>query len=197
MLFRWGRYVLKLYGGAMSRATLVRWYLEELQVPYEFVLLDMRAGEHLQPTFLAINPFGKVPAIVDGDLVLWESGAILLYLSRRYGPPLDPAAEAVQAQWILFANATLGPEVFVEARREQAMPRLVGGLDALLANQPFVAGDQFSAADVAVGSILFYIPLMLKVDLSPYARVSAYLARLGARPAFQKTMALRSAAQPA
>ncbi len=69
--------MLKLYGGARSRASIVHWYLEELKVPYEFVKLDMQAGEHLKPEYLAINPVGKVPAIVDGDFKLWESGAIL------------------------------------------------------------------------------------------------------------------------
>ncbi|MFM7372281.1 MAG: glutathione S-transferase N-terminal domain-containing protein, partial [Sphaerospermopsis kisseleviana] len=62
--------MLKLYGGAFSRASIVQWYLEELQVPYEFILLDMKAGEHRQPEYLEINPIGKVPAIMDGDLKL-------------------------------------------------------------------------------------------------------------------------------
>jgi len=77
--------MLKLYGGARSRASIVQWYLEELEIPYEFVLLDMEAGEHKQPEFLAINPMAKVPAIVDGDFNLWESGEILLYLAEKYG----------------------------------------------------------------------------------------------------------------
>ena len=74
--------ILKLYGGARSRAAIIQWYLEELEIPYEVVLLDMQAGEHLRPDFLKINPMGKVPAIVDGDFRLWESGAILLYLAE-------------------------------------------------------------------------------------------------------------------
>ena len=73
--------MLKLYGGAFSRASIVQWYLEELAVPYEFVMLDMKAGAHLEPDYLTINPIGKVPAIVDGDVKLWESGGILLYLA--------------------------------------------------------------------------------------------------------------------
>jgi len=77
--------VLKLYGGARSRASIVKWYLEEIDVSYEFVLLDMQAGAHLQPEFLAINPIGKVPSISEGDFSLWESGAILLYLAEKYG----------------------------------------------------------------------------------------------------------------
>jgi len=59
--------MLKLYGGARERASIVQWYLEELEVPYEFVLLDLQAGEQRQPEFLGINPMGKVPGIVDGD----------------------------------------------------------------------------------------------------------------------------------
>jgi glutathione S-transferase len=72
--------MLKLYGLSRSRATIVRWYLEELGVSYDFVLLDMGNGEHLKEPFTQINPFGKVPAIVDRGLSLYESGAILLYL---------------------------------------------------------------------------------------------------------------------
>ena len=63
--------MLKLYGGARSRASIVQWYLEELEIPYQFVLLDMQAGKHKEPEFLAINPMGKVPAIIDGDFKLW------------------------------------------------------------------------------------------------------------------------------
>jgi glutathione S-transferase len=100
--------MLKLFGGARSRASIVQWYLEELQIPYEFVLLDLQIGEHRQPDFCEINPFGKVPAVVDGDLKLWESGAILLYLLDRYGES-DVNQRAIAAQWVLFANATLGP----------------------------------------------------------------------------------------
>jgi glutathione S-transferase len=60
--------VIKLYGGARSRASVVRWCLEELAIPYEFMLLDMSAGKYLQPEFLKLNPFEKVPTLVDGEL---------------------------------------------------------------------------------------------------------------------------------
>lgn len=89
--------MLKLYGGARSHASIVQWYLEERKVPYEFVLLNMQAEKH-RPEFLAINPMGKVPAIVDADFKLWESGAILLYLVEKYGktPFLEQRAELSQ-----------------------------------------------------------------------------------------------------
>jgi len=185
--------MLKLYGGARSRASIVQWYLEELGVPYEFILLDMQAGEHRQPEYLAINPMGKVPAIVDGDFQLWESGAILFYLAQKYGkmpPSLEEQAKI--NQWILFGNATLGPGIFVEASRERETPKLLTPLNQILEKQPFLLGDELSVVDVAVGSVLAYIPMMLKLDLSEYPAVVDYIKRISERPAFQKAMGGRS-----
>jgi glutathione S-transferase len=185
--------MLKLYGGARTRASIVQWYLEELGVPYEFVMLDLSAGEHRQPAYLAINPIGKVPAIVDGDFQLWESGAILFYLAQKHGKmPSSPEEQAKINQWILFGNATLGPGIFVEASREREMPKLMTPLNQILEKQPFLLGDEFSVVDVAVGSILGYIPMMLKLDLSEYPAVVDYIKRLSERPAFQKAMGGRS-----
>ena len=181
--------MLKLYGGARSRASIIQWYLEELEIPYEFILLDMQAGEHRQPEYLAINPMGKVPAIVDGDFHLWESGAILFYLAQKYGkmpPSLEEQAKI--NQWILFGNATLGPGIFVEASRERETPKLLTPLNQILEKQPFLLGDELSVVDVAVGSILAYIPMMLKLDLSEYPAVVDYIKRISERPAFQKAM---------
>ena len=185
--------MLKLYGGARSRASIVQWYLEELSVPYEFVLLDMQAGEHQKPEYLAINPTGKVPAIVDGDFKLWESGAILLYIAQKYGnisPALEQQAELIQ--WVLFANATLGPGIFVEATREKETPKLLTPLNQIFEKQPFLLGQDFTVGDVAVGSMLAYIPMMLKLDLSGYPAVVDYIQRITQRPAYQKVMSARS-----
>ncbi len=185
--------MLKLYGSARSRASIVQWYLEELGVPYEFVILDMQAGEHRQPEYLAINPIGKVPAIVEGDFQLWESGAILLYLADKYGnSKLSPEERAVLTQWVLFANATLGPGIFGEATREKELPRLLTPLNEIFERQPFLLGDEFTVADVAVGSILTYIPIMLKLDLSSYPFVLQYMQQISERAAFQKTIGGRS-----
>jgi glutathione S-transferase len=179
--------MLKLYGGAQSRAAIARWYLEELQVPYEFVQLDMRAGAHRQPDFLAINPFGKVPAIVDGDCQLWESGAILLYLAEKQGQlPESICDRAKLTQWVLFANATLGPGIFNSASREQEMPKLLTPLNQLLKEQPFIMGTDFTVADVAVGSILAFLPMMLGINYNDYPAVNQYIKRLSERPAYKK-----------
>ena len=184
--------MLKLYGGARSRASLVQWYLEEIGVEYEFVLLNMSSSEHLTDKYRAINPFGKVPGLEDGDFKLWESGAILLYVAEKYTQELQtPEARAIAAQWVLFANATLGPGVFIEATREKEFPRLMEPLEAILSRQPFMLGDRFTVVDVAVGSYLFYIPAMLQLDLSPYPAIAAYIKTLTERPAFNATLGKR------
>jgi glutathione S-transferase len=179
--------MLKLYGGARSRASIVRWYLEELQTPYEFVMLDLSAGEHLKPDFLAINPMGKVPAIADGDVKLSESGAILLYLAEKHHQlPADLSQRAACYQWVLFANSTLGQGIFGEATREKETPRLLTPLDKIFQAQPFLLSDQFTVADVAVGSSLAYFQMLQLLDLSSYGAVASYIQRLSERPACQK-----------
>ncbi len=181
--------MLKLYGVGRSRASIVQWYLEELAIPYEFIVLDLQAGELSQPTFQAINPFGKVPAIVDGDFTLWESGAILMYLAEKYGKEFDSLEKrATIAQWVLFANSTLASGIFGADTREKETPRLMQPLSELFQRQPFVLGDQFSVADVALGSLLSYIPMMLKLDLSAYPGVTSYIQRMAERPAFEKAI---------
>ncbi|MDB9305665.1 MULTISPECIES: glutathione S-transferase family protein [Cyanophyceae] len=181
--------MLKLYGGARSRASIVQWYLEELGVSYEFVMLDMQAGEHKQPEYLKINPMAKVPAIVDGDFQLWESGAILLYIADKYGKtPLSLEDRGIFSQWVLFGNSTLATGIFLEANREREMPRLLTPLNEIFERQSFLLGEEFTVADVAVGSMLAYIPIMLKLDLSDYPGVLNYIKRMSERPAFQKSI---------
>jgi glutathione S-transferase len=181
--------MLKLYGGARSRASIVQWYLEELEVPYEFVLLNLEAAEHRKPEFLAINPIGKVPAIVDGDFKLWESGAILLYLAEKYGQmPVSLEQRSVITQWVLFANSTLATGLFSEASRERETPKLLTSLNQIFESQSFLLGETFTVADVAVGSILAYAKMMLNLDLSDYRAILTYLKRVLERPAFQKTI---------
>lgn len=185
--------MLKLYAGERSRAAIVQWYLEELQAPYEFVLLDMKAGEHRQPEFLALNPMGKVPTVTEGEFKLWESGAILLYLAEKYNQlPSNLEQRSQVYQWILFGNSTLGQGIFIEASREREMPRLLTPLNQHFKEQPFLMGGQFSVVDVAVGAILAYIPVVLQLDLSEYPEVMKYIQRLTQRPAFQKSIGARN-----
>lgn len=183
---------LLLYGGPRTRSPLVQWYLEELAVPYRYISLDIRAEEHRQPSFLAINPMGKVPAIVDGDFKLWESGAILLYIADKYGEmPKSIEERSIINQWVIFANATLGPGLFREDRRAREMPKLLTPLNDILKQQPFILGSELSVADIAVGSYLYYARVALSLKFTEYPAVETYLNRLAERPAFSKTLGQR------
>jgi len=180
--------MIKLYGGARSRASIVKWYLEELQAPYEFQVLEMKEGEHLQPDFLAINPFGKVPAIADDAFKLWESGAILLYLAEKFDQLNTLEAKAIASQWILFANSTLGNGLFIAETREKETPRLLSGLNKILETQTYISGDSFTVSDVAVGTILGYAIMMLQMSYADYPAIDAYMKRISDRPAYKKAI---------
>lgn len=181
--------MLKLYGGTRSRAAIVAWYLEELAVPYEFVRLDMAAGAHRQPDYLAINPMGKVPALVDGETVVWESGAILLYLADKYGQlPADVRQRAPLYQWVLFSNSTLVQALAQAEKRDQELGKLLPPLEQILRDQAYITGSALTVADVALASILGFAAQMFGVDMQPYPALAAYVQRCRERPAFQKAM---------
>ncbi|MCT0198690.1 glutathione S-transferase family protein [Synechococcus sp. CS-1325] len=190
---------LTLYGGARSRASMPRWYLAEKRIPFQWTLLDMAAGEHRQESFLALNPFGKVPLLIDdeavaadgGSLSLFESGAILLYLADRFGHEFSsPAQRAEAEQWVLFANATLATALFVESARQKEFPRLMAALNNRLAGGAPLLGTAWGVADCAVQAHLAYLPVFFpQLDLSPYPNVQSCIAATQARPAYQAAMA--------
>jgi glutathione S-transferase len=135
---------------------------------------------------------GKVPAIEDESIKLWESGAILLYLAEKYAETdIYLAERSIWSQWILFANSTLATGLFIEANREQEVPKLLAALSKILSQTPYILGADFTVADVAVGSILAYVPMMLPIDLSPYPVILEYIKRINDRPAFKKTIGKR------
>ncbi len=185
--------MLKLYGGARSRASIVQWYLEEIGAEYEFVQLNMQGGEHKLPSYLAINPMGQVPALTDGDFKVWESGAILIYLAEKFGKMPDSLeGKAEIYQWVLFANSSLSMGLTPSDKRNETMKRYLAPVNDILSQQPFMLGEEFSVVDVALGSILAYIPMMFQdVDLSAYPSIQVYLKALGDRPAFQKAILKR------
>lgn len=205
---------LRLYGSARSRVSLPRWYLEEKGIAYEWIVLDSQAGEHRQPPFLAINPFGKMPALEDtalvgpdgGPLKLFESGAILLHLAELYGQEFssagsgDAATSAVRraltAQWVLFANSTFTAALMGHASRPEELTRLLGVLDGLLGSGgSLLAGNGgdpgWGAADCALQGHLAYLPMFCpSVDLTPYPHVQAAIASTQQREAYRRVMGL-------
>lgn len=197
--------MLTIYGNARSRATRCVWALNELGVDYERNALDHVAGENKTPEYLALNPSGKVPTLVDGDVVMSESLAINLYLARKYDNGLWPSSEADRAraeQWTMWAAAEAEPhtvtiaiermfkpedardEAKAKAAEETLAPRLAY-IDAHLQDRDFLVGDQFSIADLNVACVLASM-LVTNVDLAPYPDLARWLTATATRDAYTK-----------
>lgn len=202
---------MKLYEFAFTRAIRCRWTLQELGVDFEAINVNMRAGEHRQPAFLAINPAGKLPALVDGDLVLTESAAIVLYLAEKYRKflPADPRGRAEVNRWLLFTVTELEQPLWRIAKNRNLYPeaqRLAA--DIPLASQDFramaevaekhmqgrefVVGDEVTVADFVLAYTLDWANEVQLLDRSP--QLVAYMERMYARPKAPKRIAQLRAA---
>ncbi|MEP9357310.1 glutathione S-transferase family protein [Sphingomonas sp. KR3-1] len=198
--------MLTVYGE--GRGFRVVWLLEEMGLPYRLRPVDMLAGVDNDPEFLAINPAGFIPALVDGDTVMVESIAIMEYLMARYGPtPLvpdarDPAFPAYQ-QFLHLGEAGLAASMFFvvvskilapEAEKDNWGARKAfetfesrrGIVARQLARSPYMAGDSFTAADISVTYALQFARRAGGVALSDAER--AYVARTTAREAYARAM---------
>jgi glutathione S-transferase len=177
--------------------------LEELQLPYEREDYGRQFGNTLTPEYAAINPTAKVPTLIDGDLVIWESGTILRYLatkanSRLY--PIDPAARSVVERWMDWTLAALNAAYlggFRDAKKpvaEQAPDTVknlaveLAILDGALAGKSFIAGADLTLADIALGPIVKRC-VGFPFILPEFGNIASWLERLGERPAFQKAVA--------
>jgi glutathione S-transferase len=198
---------MKLYHSPQSRSIRPRWLLEELGVPYDVVRVDLSAGDQRKPEYLKLNPNGAVPTLVDGDLVLWESGAICQYLADKYpekglAPKVGTPERGRYYQWIHYAMSGLEPPAVTifqhtmllpEAERlpqlvtpaRAALAAALKVVDDALAGRQWLVGDAFTAADVMVGSTIVWAQMMGMVG-SDLPNVQAYLGRLAARPAMQR-----------
>jgi len=198
--------MLKLYHSPQSRSTRPRWLLEEIGAPFEVVKLDLSKQEHKTPQYMKIHPHGAVPALLDGDLVLIESAAICAYLADKFpaahlAPAVGTPERGRYYQWMFYAMATLEPpilQVFMntvrlpEAERSaqiaeqgrRAFADVAAVLSNALASKPFLLGEQFSAADVMIGSTLAWAQFMGLLEGHP--TLIEYVQRLSSRPAFQR-----------
>jgi glutathione S-transferase len=199
---------LKIYGVSQSRAIRVLWMAQELGVPFEHVPQDF-AGEK-SPAFLAVNPNGRVPAIDDDGVLLFESMAINLYLAKKYGAaaglaPKDLVEDGIATQWSFWvmteiektllnamfaARGMMGnakdPEKAAAYRAELDRPFAV--LDGALAGKDYLMGGRFTVADLNVAAVLTWAR-PAGVDFANRPNVEAWLARCLARPAFAKARA--------
>ncbi len=213
--------MLKLYGVLRSRASRNYWLLSELGVPFEQVPIIQAyrlphpdaadAPLHTRsPSFLAVNPNGQIPSLVDGDLVLHESLGINFYLARKYGGPLAPAnvaEEGQMIQWSLWAATTAEPHTIQvlyhrvgkpPAERDPAIANAAvealrapfAVLNAALEKSGFIVGNRFTAADINVAEVIRYaLPAPELFETAP--RVKAWMTACHARPAYKAMMAMR------
>jgi glutathione S-transferase len=198
--------MIKLYHAPMTRSIRIYWLLEELGIPYELSLVSFTPAKL---PFSQAVPWGKLPAIEDDGVTMFESGAILEYVLERYGngrlaPKPGTPERAAFLQWVHFAEGTATPPlgdivrhtIFKpEAERipavvEDARARVAACfavLERALEGKDYLLGSQFSAADVMMGVTLL-IARRLKAFDDRYPKLNAYLARLEARPALQKAV---------
>ncbi|CAN95560.1 gst13 [Sorangium cellulosum So ce56] len=192
---------MKLYEFAPTRSIRVRWALQELGVDFETVQVNLRAGENRRPEFLKLNPAGKLPVLVDGDLVLTESVAIVLYLAEKYPDkgllPADPRERAKVNQWLLFAATELEQPLWRIARHKFLYPEdkrqpgdipvaredfkaMAAVLEKHMDQRQFVVGDSVTVADLVMAYTLDWADEAHLLDDFPQLR--AYMDRMYARP---------------
>jgi len=193
---------MKLFWCPQTRAARVLWMLEEAQLEHELVLVDIRdPGSISNPEFHAASPMGKVPALIDGEVKLSESAAICLYLADRYpqtglAPAIDDPLRGQFLYWMFFTPAVIEPamsEKFGNLKPNKHShgwgdyDSMLNTLSLGVKDQPWLLGNQFTAADVLVGSTVYFLK---KFGIMPESDVlEAYLERCLARPAYQTALA--------
>jgi glutathione S-transferase len=200
---------LRIIGSLASwtRDCRPRWLLEELGIGYEHERIDLFGGQGRSPEHLARHPLGKVPVLEDGEVTMWESGAVVTYLLERYGdgrlaPPPGTPARARYLQWFFFAATSLEPvttKIYANLRFRVGQPdaeerladahkeltKLRRALDPALERGPYLLGEDFSAADIMMGTSLHWAAKVGGLTEAPVLK--RYYDRLAERPAFQKT----------
>ena len=198
--------MITLYTASTPNGRKASIALEELELPYEVVHIDISKGEQFQAEFLEISPSNKIPAIVDGDMAMMQSGAILLYLAEKTGklaPAYDTAAYWVMMQWMMWQMSELGPMLgqahhflkfnrgvseYAEQRYGGEAQRLYRVLNARLEDREFVV-DELSVADIAIWPWVSRFSFQA-IDLRDYPNVLEWYMRLAERPAFQRGYAV-------
>ncbi|WP_028218154.1 glutathione S-transferase family protein [Paraburkholderia oxyphila] len=192
---------MKLYGFSGTRSQRALWGLKEVDADFEFISVNLLEGEHKRPEFLRLNPAGKVPVLVDGDQVIPESAAIVLYLADKYPEkgllPTDLEERAQVYRWTLFAVTELEQPLWRITRHSFLYPpdkRLPGDielaradfltmaaiLDKHLEGREFIVGDRLTVADCVTAYLMDWANEVRLIDTFP--RLQAYLERLYARP---------------
>ena len=192
---------MKLYGFGPTRSLRALWGLRELDAEFEFVTVNLLAGENRSPDFLRLNPTGKVPVLVDGDLVLTESAAIVLYLAEKYPSkgllPRDLKQRAEAYRWVMFAVTELEQPLWRISRHTFLYPEdkrlpadialareefiaMAAVLDRHMEGRRFIVGDSMTVADCVTAYLMDWANEQHLLDGCP--QLGAYLGRMYARP---------------
>jgi glutathione S-transferase len=197
---------MQLYEFAFTRSIRARWTLQELGVDFEAISVNLFAGEGLRPEFLKVNPAAKLPVLVDGDFVLTESAAIVLYLAEKYGKflPTDARGRAEVNKWLLFTVTELEQPLWRIAKNEFLYPekqrlaadiplasedfrRMADVAEKHMRGRTFVVGDSVTVADFVLAYTLDWANEVQLLDR--YPQLTAYMERMYARPKAPKRMA--------
>jgi len=198
---------MKLYHFPSPNPQKVRFALLELGLDCEIVPVDLTKGEHRNREFLALNPYGRVPVLIDGDLTLWESHAILAYLGEKAGKmwPTSAAGRADALRWLFFLSGHVTPPAaelarnriavkFIGgkpdedaiARGEKALPDVIRIVEGKLAKSKWLLGNDFTLVDCAYAPIL-NITEKAGFSLAEFPNVRAYMEAIRSRSAWQET----------
>ena len=197
---------MQLFWAPQTRSSRAVWLLEEAGVDYELCEVDIRSPARKDSAqFRSASPMGKVPALIDGDVQMAESAAIALYVADRYcpgtlAPVLDAATRGKFLYWIMYTPAVIEPamaEKFNKVTPSRArsgwgdFDLMIETLEAALQGNAWLVGDQFSAADVMVGSAVVFMRMFNMLPDS--AALNDYAERCLVRPAYQKALSLEPA----
>jgi GST-like protein len=202
--------MIKFYYHPSPNPAKVGLFLEEAGLEYELVPVDTRRGEQFSPEFLKINPNAKTPALTDGEVIVFDSNAILLYLAEKTGlflPTNTPVLRGQMYSWLMFVATGIGPysgqavhfQHFAPAPKDYAVSRYVfeakrhwGILNDHLATQTYMVGDSYTIVDMAVWGWARALPFVLGKDAwAMLPHVKRLLDEISARPAAQRVEALK------
>lgn len=192
---------MKLYFHPMSRAVTTHWMLAELDVEHEQIVIDFPNGENNTPAYRAINPMGKIPALVDGGIVVTETAAICAYLADKFpekglAPPPDSLERGRYYRYLFFPGTTLEPmftahQAGITDYSPQSagwgdMERCLATVEEMTPETDWAMGSAFTAADVVFGGTLDF-SVQFGWLPSPSAKVAGYVQRIKSRPQYRQT----------
>lgn len=201
--------MIKFYYNPAPNPAKVALFLEESGLPYETIPVDTRRGDQFKPEFLALNPNAKVPVIVDGDVRVFDSNAILLYLAEKTGQflPDDPSSRGELLSWLLFIATGVGPYSGQSVHFRHHAPkgldyafdrysfearRHYGILDAQVADKPYLLGPKYTIIDMAAWGWARAIPFVLGPDAwNTLPNLKRWFDHVNARPAAARAEALK------